>query len=116
MGLQVMLGPNVAKVMRVFAGDVVPAKKPDPAIYTLAAQELGVDPARCARPAPSSHLLLREAGCRVILRPQHSLCANCEKGCLAEPICVFSLGSLLLRARGCTAHGLDGGVLTAGGC
>lgn len=45
--LQVMLGPEVAEVMPVFAGDVVPAKKPDPAIYTLAARELGIDPARC---------------------------------------------------------------------
>jgi phosphoglycolate phosphatase-like HAD superfamily hydrolase len=34
--------------MRVFAGDVVPKKKPDPAIYLLAARELGVDPARRA--------------------------------------------------------------------
>ena len=42
-----MLGPEVARVMRVFAGDVVPRKKPDPAIYLLAAQELGVEPARC---------------------------------------------------------------------
>eukprot|EP00882_Tetradesmus_deserticola_P017052 GHRQ01018242.1.p3 GENE.GHRQ01018242.1~~GHRQ01018242.1.p3 ORF type:complete len:100 (+),score=56.12 GHRQ01018242.1:205-504(+) len=33
--------------MHVFAGDVVPRKKPDPAIYLLAAQELGVNPARC---------------------------------------------------------------------
>ncbi|KAI8471357.1 MAG: HAD-like domain-containing protein [Monoraphidium minutum] len=45
--VRVMLGPDVAKVMRVFAGDVVPKKKPDPAIYLLAAKELGVDPARC---------------------------------------------------------------------
>lgn len=29
--------------MRVFAGDIVPKKKPDPAIYLLAAEELGVD-------------------------------------------------------------------------
>ena len=34
------------QVMRVFAGDVVPKKKPDPAIYLLAAKELGVNPAR----------------------------------------------------------------------
>jgi beta-phosphoglucomutase-like phosphatase (HAD superfamily) len=44
--VRVMLGDDVARVMRVFAGDVVPKKKPDPAIYLLAAQELGVDPAR----------------------------------------------------------------------
>ena len=46
--VRVLLGPEVAKVMRVFAGDVVPKKKPDPAIYKLAAQELGVDPPRQA--------------------------------------------------------------------
>jgi hypothetical protein len=45
--VRVMLGDEVAKVMRVFAGDVVPKKKPDPAIYLLAARELSVDPARC---------------------------------------------------------------------
>jgi HAD superfamily hydrolase (TIGR01509 family) len=31
----------------LFAGDVVPKKKPDPAIYLLAARSLGVAPARC---------------------------------------------------------------------
>jgi len=45
--VRVMLGEDVAKVMRVFAGDIVPKKKPDPAIYLLAAQELNVNPARC---------------------------------------------------------------------
>lgn len=46
--VRVMLGEDVARVMRVFAGDVVPRKKPDPAIYLLACEELGVDPRRCA--------------------------------------------------------------------
>lgn len=41
-----MLGPEVAAKMRVFAGDVVPKKKPDPAIYLLAAKELGLDPSK----------------------------------------------------------------------
>lgn len=41
-----LLGPEVARVMRVFAGDVVPKKKPDPAIYLLAAKELGVNAER----------------------------------------------------------------------
>ena len=31
----------------MFAGDIVPKKKPDPAIYLLAAKELNVDPSRC---------------------------------------------------------------------
>jgi len=33
--------------MQVFAGDVVPKKKPDPAIYLLAAQELDLEPSKC---------------------------------------------------------------------
>ena len=41
-----LLGPDVADKMLVFAGDVVPKKKPDPAIYILAANELGVSPDR----------------------------------------------------------------------
>lgn len=45
--VDVMLGPDISKVMRVFAGDMVPAKKPDPAIYNIAAVAYGVDPARC---------------------------------------------------------------------
>jgi hypothetical protein len=57
--VRVMLGPQVAAQMRVFAGDIVPKKKPDPAIYLLAAQELGVDPARCA-----GALRLPSWGCR----------------------------------------------------
>eukprot|EP00884_Botryococcus_braunii_P022728 jgi/Botrbrau1/9139/Bobra.160_3s0012.3 len=44
--VKVLLGGDVAKKMRVFAGDIVPRKKPDPAIYLLAAQELNVNPAR----------------------------------------------------------------------
>ena len=40
--VDVLLGEDIAKNMRVFAGDVVPKKKPDPAIYLLAAKELGL--------------------------------------------------------------------------
>ncbi|KDP30987.1 hypothetical protein JCGZ_11363 [Jatropha curcas] len=42
-----LLGPERAEKIQVFAGDVVPRKKPDPAIYTLAASTLGVDPSSC---------------------------------------------------------------------
>ncbi|XP_021720215.1 CBBY-like protein [Chenopodium quinoa] len=42
-----LLGPERAEKMQIFAGDVVPRKKPDPAIYTLASTTLGVDPASC---------------------------------------------------------------------
>lgn len=45
--VDVMLGPEIAKSMRVFAGDVVAKKKPAPDIYLLAAKELSLDPARC---------------------------------------------------------------------
>eukprot|EP00667_Euglena_gracilis_P014821 EG_transcript_15382 len=36
-----------SKIKHIFAGDVVAKKKPDPAIYNLAARELGLDPAHC---------------------------------------------------------------------
>ncbi len=39
------VGAEDAQRIPVFAGDVVPAKKPDPAIYLLAVDELGLDPA-----------------------------------------------------------------------
>ncbi|XP_010248768.1 PREDICTED: haloacid dehalogenase-like hydrolase domain-containing protein At3g48420 [Nelumbo nucifera] len=42
-----LLGPERAKKIDIFAGDVVPRKKPDPAIYLLAASTLGVEPSSC---------------------------------------------------------------------
>ncbi|CAO2824724.1 unnamed protein product [Amaranthus hypochondriacus] len=42
-----LLGPERAAKIQIFAGDVVPKKKPDPAIYILASTTLGVDPASC---------------------------------------------------------------------
>jgi HAD superfamily hydrolase (TIGR01509 family) len=44
--VDVLLGPERAKHIPVFAGDVVAKKKPDPAIYLLAKQRLGLDAAR----------------------------------------------------------------------
>ena len=41
-----LLGEDLAKDIKIFAGDVVPKKKPDPAIYNLAAEDLKVDPAK----------------------------------------------------------------------
>jgi HAD superfamily hydrolase (TIGR01509 family) len=38
------VGPDLAERFRVFAGDIVPAKKPAPDIYLHALRELGVDP------------------------------------------------------------------------
>lgn len=43
--LQNAVGADVASRIPLFAGDVVPAKKPDPAIYRLAVEVLGADPA-----------------------------------------------------------------------
>ena len=42
--LQRAVGAATAERVPVFAGDVVPAKKPDPAIYLLAMEQLGLDP------------------------------------------------------------------------
>ncbi|KAL0441151.1 UNVERIFIED_CONTAM: CBBY-like protein [Sesamum radiatum] len=42
-----LLGPERAEKIQIFAGDVVPRKKPDPAIYLLAAETLGVEPSSC---------------------------------------------------------------------
>ncbi len=45
--VDVMLGEERARHITVFAGDVVEKKKPDPAIYLLAADRLDLDPAKC---------------------------------------------------------------------
>ena len=45
--VRVLLGAERAARIRIFAGDAVAKKKPDPAIYTLAATTLHLDPAAC---------------------------------------------------------------------
>ena len=45
--VRVLLGADRAARIRIFAGDAVARKKPDPAIYTLAATTLTLDPAAC---------------------------------------------------------------------
>jgi HAD superfamily hydrolase (TIGR01509 family) len=42
--VDILLGPERAKHIPVFAGDMVAKKKPDPGIYLLAKDELGLDP------------------------------------------------------------------------
>ena len=42
--LEHAVGSANAASFQVFAGDVVPAKKPDPAIYVLALERLGLEP------------------------------------------------------------------------
>jgi HAD superfamily hydrolase (TIGR01509 family) len=43
--LERAVGADTARRVPVFAGDIVPAKKPDPAIYRLTVARLGLDPA-----------------------------------------------------------------------
>ncbi len=45
--INAVLGAERSAHLPVFAGDAVPAKKPDPGIYSLAAERLGVVPAQC---------------------------------------------------------------------
>lgn len=64
-----MLGSARAERVRIFAGDIVPKKKPDPAIYRLAIKTLGCDPAGCVV-IEDSHIGLtaaKTAGTRCIV-------------------------------------------------
>ncbi|MDE0969485.1 MAG: HAD-IA family hydrolase [Octadecabacter sp.] len=45
--VDVLLGNEISNHISVFAGDVVKAKKPDPAIYLMAVDQLKLDPSRC---------------------------------------------------------------------
>ena len=58
--VRVLLGAERAAQITVFAGDVVARKKPDPAIYQLAAKTLGLTPAACVV-VEDSHIGLKAA-------------------------------------------------------
>ena len=45
--VDVLLGTELSTHISVFAGDMVKAKKPDPAIYLMAIDQLKLDPSRC---------------------------------------------------------------------
>ena len=67
--VRVLLGPDRAARIHIFAGDAVAKKKPDPAIYTLAATTLNLDPAACVV-IEDSHIGLtaaKAAGMRCIV-------------------------------------------------
>ena len=64
---------QVFEAMPVFAGDMVPKKKPDPAIYKLAAEKLEVDPARHADVCTAS-MQLKIPFCHVLVGGTSSLC------------------------------------------
>lgn len=58
--VRVLLGAERAAQITVFAGDVVARKKPDPAIYQLAAKTLNLTPAACVV-VEDSHIGLKAA-------------------------------------------------------
>jgi HAD superfamily hydrolase (TIGR01509 family) len=67
--VRVLLGHERAAGIEIFAGDAVARKKPDPAIYTLAASRLGLDPSRTVV-VEDSHIGLsaaRAAGMRCVV-------------------------------------------------
>ena len=58
-----LLGPaRERKFAGIFAGDIVPRKKPDPAVYQLAARKLDQDPRRCLVVEDSRNGLLAAHG------------------------------------------------------
>ena len=60
--LETVLGPRRAGRFTIFAGDVVAAKKPDPAIYELALERLGTTPSDTVVVEDSRNGLLAAAG------------------------------------------------------
>ena len=66
--LEHAVGAEDASHFAVFAGDVVPAKKPDPAIYLLALEELGVAPDDAIVVEDSRNGLLAAVGAGPALR------------------------------------------------
>jgi HAD superfamily hydrolase (TIGR01509 family) len=60
--LEHVVGTATAARFAVFAGDVVPAKKPDPAIYVLALERLGLDPGEALVVEDSRNGLLAAVG------------------------------------------------------
>ena len=58
-------GPELSRDVAVFAGDIVPAKKPAPDIYQLAVRELGADPSRTVVVEDSRNGLLAATGARL---------------------------------------------------
>jgi HAD superfamily hydrolase (TIGR01509 family) len=60
--LEHAVGSANAKRFEVFAGDIVPAKKPDPAIYTLALERLSLEPAEALVVEDSRNGLLAAVG------------------------------------------------------
>jgi HAD superfamily hydrolase (TIGR01509 family) len=64
--LENAVGRHMAARVPVFAGDLVPAKKPDPAIYRLALQRLELDPADTLVVEDSRNGLLAATGAGLV--------------------------------------------------
>lgn len=60
--LRHVVGDELAAHVAVFAGDVVPAKKPDPAIYSYAVEQQGLEPAETLVIEDSRNGLLAATG------------------------------------------------------
>lgn len=60
--METVLGAGLASGIEVFAGDVVARKKPDPAIYKHAVQQLGASPGDCVVVEDSSQGLAAARG------------------------------------------------------
>lgn len=93
--VKVLLGDKIAAKMRVFAGDVVPKKKPAPDIYNLAAKELGVSPARCVVIEDSKIGLAagKAAGMRVVVTESYYTKGEDFSGADAVFDCIGDEGS-----------------------
>ena len=55
--VETLMGPERYARFSFFCGDVVPRKKPQPDVYNLAAQEMGLDKSECV-PTPLGHPVL----------------------------------------------------------
>ena len=68
--VEVLLGmERKENIAGIFAGDMVPRKKPDPAVYKLCVEQLHLDPAKCIVVEDSRNGLLaaRSAGLKCII-------------------------------------------------
>ena len=83
-----VVAPELAARIAVFAGDVVPAKKPDPAIYRLVVEDLGLDRGRTLVVEDSRNGLRAAAGAG--LRCLVTVNAYTEHEDLTEAVLVVS--------------------------
>jgi len=91
--LRFTVGEASASQFKVFAGDIVPKKKPAPDIYLFASRELGIPPDRCIAVEDSRNGLLAAvaAGIRTVVTSSYFTAAeNFDEAvlvldCLGDP-------------------------------